>query len=278
MKKITLLLAFLIPLTTRAQVSQASYDSLLARVAKLEQAQGPYADSIPPTDSFPTKCVTLPNGRYTVFCRVQQIGIGIDDNNIAVSGMRAQITGALARIAAIESAVAGGQPVGTAVFDKIRVNKICIGDADCNPDWNAQLQIRGVASAVMGFEANLNNTDPQDPTHTHVSQFGVSQDGGTRLQQNAMLTYSRGFIGNVNPCRAWLNLGPDSRASLSLYLGAVDENTCAPIAHDRSQDLVFLADNNAKEIKLFLPRPLWGLRLVGSTFVNAGDLTLQLRQ
>lgn len=273
--KITLALFwFIIALPLNAQPTQAQYDSLKARVAALEQVLGTsFLGKTSGQLQLELKPANeLPGGKYPYILSDYQL------RTSGLGGLQSQVSGVTARLAAVEAAVAGGYQVGTAVFDKVRANKICVGDADCDGDWNADIQVRKNYSAVIGLEANLAKVDPQDAMHTHVSQVSVSQDGGLRWQQNAQSTFSRGFVANVNPCRAWLNFGPDSRANISIYRGAVNEETCSRIPHDNAQDLVFLPEESAKEFKLFLPRPLWNIRIVGSSTVNAADLTLQPKQ
>lgn len=217
----------------------------------------------------------LPGGRYPYILSDYQLRLGLADG---FGGLQRQVTDLAARTAAIESKVAGGQPVGTAVFDKIRANKVCIGDMDCDSDWNAQLQIRGAGLANIGLEANLAHIDPQDSSHTHISQFNVSTDGGTRIQQNAKSTFSRGFVSYYNPCREWLNFGPDSRSSVSIYVGSVSPSAdalnrieCVPIPHDGAQDFVFMTDEVARKSRIIFTRPNWTLQFVFSSTIHAVD-------
>lgn len=219
------------------------------------------------------RCTELPNGECPVLYRQRQLGVAADNAyEHVLPGFQAQLSGIAARVGAIESQVAAGQPVGTAVFDRIRANKVCIGDIDCDGDWNADIQVRKNKSAVIGLEANLDHTDPQDPTHTHVSQFSLSQDGGPRIQQNAQSTYSRGFVAMVNPCRPWGNFGPDSRSGFSIYVGQVNESTCTPIPHDGAQDFVFLTDEVNRRSVIFMSRANWRLYFLCSSAIHAGDI------
>lgn len=291
MKRIALFLS-LVALPLGAQTDTAVVRQIIelkAMVGQLQLIVGVQGFNSPPIpcDSMEARRPTtwFINGEYNLAYRNKQFGCAmngvvdfVSQARPQLSGLQTQVTGLAARVAAIESSVAGGVPVGTAVFDKIRANKVCIGDADCDPDWNADLQIRKNALANIGLEANLAHIDPQDPSHTHVSQFNVSTDGGTRIQQNAKSTFSRGFVSNVNPCRAWLNLGPDSRAGTSIYVGSVDENTCTPIPHDGAQDFVFLTDEVNRRSVIFLSRPNWKLEFKLSSTIHAGDISIVPQQ
>ena len=119
----------------------------------------------------------------------------------------------------------------------------------------------------------MGHIDPQDMDHTHVSQFNVSTDAGTRIQQNAKSTFSRGYVTYVNPCREWLNFGPDSRSSPSIYIGGVNDN-CTPIPHDGAQDFVFLVNEAQRRATIFLPRPNMKLGFKLSSTIHAGDISI----
>ena len=238
---------------------------------------------------------TFINGEYDLAYRNRQFGCAFDPLVRRVTalesatptapapndGLQAQVTGALARIAAIESAVAGGQPVGTAVFDQIRAKRICLGDADCDPDWNAHIQIHGLGLANIGLASNLGKLDGQDPNHVHYSQFSLSTDGGPRIQQNVKSTFSRGFVSYVNPCREWLNFGPDSRGSVSIYVGGVSPSAdainnveCVPLPHDGAQDFVFKVDEARRRSQIIITRPNWQLEWVYSSALHAVDIVV----
>jgi hypothetical protein len=245
--------------------AQTKVDSLEARIAVLEQMLGKafLGRPIVQEDLIPTN--ELPGGKYPYLLSDFQL------RTSGLSGLQSQITGIASRLSTIESAVANGQPVGTAVFDIIRARKLCLGDVTCDSDWNADLQIRKNKSVVLGLESNLDHTDPQDPTHTHVSQFSLSQDGGPRIQQNAKSTYSVGFKTYVNPCREWLNFGPDSRSAVSIYVGSVNENTCTPIPHDGAQDFVFKTDEATRKSQIIFTRPNWNLQYIFSSTLHSVD-------
>lgn len=280
-----LIVALLVATPALAQTDSTSLPALFARVTALEAKNDTLARAL---GNIYKRCADqlsgerpaeLPNREYPAMYRQCQLGSAADvAYRTTLPGFQAQLSGIAARLATVEAAVNGGYQIGTAVFDKIRANKICVGDMDCDPDWNSQIQVRGNYSAVIGLEANLAKVDPQDAQHTHVSQLSVSQDGGTRLQQNAQSTFSRGFVSYVNPCRQWLNFGPDSRSSVSLFLGAVNENTCTPIPHDGAQDLVILPDENDHALKFYLMRPLWTVQFRESSTIHAGDIVLVPKQ
>jgi hypothetical protein len=273
--------------------------ALEARVAELQmmvgvqnfnKAQIPCGDMEAARPTF-----TFINGEYDLAYRNRQFGCAFDPlvqrvtalerpavpAPIPTDGLQTQITGLAARVGAIESSVAGGQPVGTAVFDQLVARRVCIRDIGtaCDDDWNAQLQMHGLGLVNIGMQANIGKLDGQDPNHTHYSQWNVSTDGGTRIQQNAKSSFSRGFVTHVNPCREWLNLGPDSRSALSLTMGsvhvdadAINETNCTPIPHDRAQDLVIKTDEARKKVQFVLTRPLWELEWVYSSVIYAGDI------
>jgi hypothetical protein len=279
--KILLAIICLIPFTLSAQ-SDADRISALELKARIQQAKidtllsviGDFHTVIPCSELDANRpALVLGDGGYPERFRLKQIGCAIDSAVTLVGGFQTQLSGLASRIASIESSVAGGQPVGTAVFDIIRARKVCI-DRDCDPDWNAALQIRGGGLANIGLEGNLDHIDPQDPTHSHVSQFNVSTDGGTRIQQNCKSTYSRGYVCYVNPCRESLNFGPDSRSSVSIYVASVNEQTCTPIPHDGAQDFVFMTDEVNRRSVIFLSRPNWKLEFKLSSTIHAGDISI----
>lgn len=201
----------------------------------------------------------------------------------STDGLQTQITGIAARLSAVESSVAGGQPVGTAVFDQLVARRVCIRDTGttCNEDLNAGLQLHGLGLTNIAIRANAGKLDPQDPNHEHWGQINISTDGGLRLQQNARSTFSRGFETYVNPCREWLNFGPDSRSSISVTIGsvhpdadAINETNCTPIPHDRAQDLVIKTDEARKRVQFVLTRPLWELEWIYSSSLHAVDIVV----
>lgn len=267
MKKLTLaLVLFASPL----QAQTAQIDSLKARVEVLEQILGKVflgkssdqlAAELKPANE-------LAGGKYPYLLSDYQL-------RVAFGGVVNQTAGLAARLAAIEAQAAGGQPVGTAVFDVIKARRVCIVDAGlpCDDDWNAQLQIRGNGLANIGLEANMAHIDPQDAEHTHVSQVNVSTDGGTRIQQNVRSSFSRGFVARVNPCREWTNFGMDSRGSPSIYIGGVYDN-CLPVPHDGAQDFVFKVDETRRRSQIIMTRPLWQLEWIYSSTLHAVDITV----
>ena len=154
--KITLALFwFIIALPLDAQPTQAQYDSLKARIDFIEKVQGAgwKQPQIPCGDMEARRpATTLPNGEYDLSYRNRQFGCAFDPVVQTQQAQQLQVNAALVRLGAVEAAVAGGYSVGTAVFDKVRANKICVGDMDCDPDWNSQIQVRGNYSAVIGLE------------------------------------------------------------------------------------------------------------------------------
>jgi hypothetical protein len=289
MKKLFGLILFAVPVSAQTDTAFVRrIFELEAKVAQLQLMVGVQGFNSPqiPCDSMEARrpSTWFINGEYNLAYRNRQFGCAFDPlvqrvtalearPTASTDGLQTQITGLAARVASIESSVAGGQPVGTAVFDKIWAKKICI-DHDCDPDWNAQLQIRGDGLANIGLEANLAHIDPQDPSHTHVSQINVSTDGGTRIQQNNKSTFSRGYISYVNPCRESLNFGPDSRSSISIYVAGVNEQTCTPIPHDRAQDFVFMVDEARRRSRIVMTRPNWQLEWVYSSAIYAADVVV----
>ena len=292
MKRIALFLSLVaLPVSAQQPVDTMLLRRIMALEANVAQLQlmvgtrGFMSPQIPCADMEARRpAVWFPNGEYDLAYRNRQFGCAFDplvqrvgklETATPNDGLQAQVTGLAARLSAIESSVAGGQPVGTAVFDQITARRVCIRDAglSCDDDWNAQLQIRGNGLAGIGLEANMAHIDPQDPEHTHVSQFNVSTDGGTRIQQNAKSSFSRGFITYVNPCREWLNFGPDSRSSPSIYIGGVTP-ACTPVPHDGAQDFVFLTDEVNRRSVIFMSRPNWKLEFKLSSAIHAGDISI----
>ena len=256
-----------------AQPTQAQYDSLKARIVFLESITGASrwkTAAIPcPQMEANRPATTFPNGEYDLSYRNRQFGCAFDPVVEKQAAQQAQLTGALSRIAAIESSVAGGQPVGTAVFDKIRVNQICLGEYDCDSDWQAPFQIRTNGRSFIGGESNLNGSNPQSP-HSHLGQISIGGDGGIRIDQNCKMTYSAGFKCYIDPCREWSNVGTDSRGSWSYYRGGVTD-TCVPVPHDPTQDFVLTTDEGARETRMYIWRPNWGLSAIGSSCLVCMD-------
>lgn len=260
-------------LPLQAQVTQAQHDSAIARIAVLEKMLGKehLGKAAAELQAALVPANELPGGKYPYILSDYQL------RTAGLAGLQTQITGLAARVSAIEAQAAGGQPVGTAVFDVIKARRVCIVDAGlpCDDDWNAQLQIRGNGLANIGLESNMAHIDPQDPEHTHSSQISNSTDGGTRIQQNVRSTFSRGFVAYVNPCREWLNFGPDSRGSVSIYVGSVTD-ACTPIPHDGAQDFVFKTDELTRKSQIIFTRPNWNLQYIFSTTLHAGDRTVNV--
>jgi hypothetical protein len=144
---------------------KASLDSLRAEVVKLRRDVGPYGDSIPPSTDFAHNCFTLPNSRYTVFCRVQQIGQGIDANNISVAQLGVTVAQLNARVNNFPSHLAQPDTVAIAVS----------GPA-------AQGIIAGFGSGVymqQGDAPAMLFTSDYDHALRLISNFTYPHDGGS---------------------------------------------------------------------------------------------------
>jgi hypothetical protein len=243
-----LLAALLVAHPLYAQDS-ARVSALEARIAKLEQAMGPYGDSIPPAADFPARCTTLPNGRYSVWCRVQQIGVGIDDNSAAVNGMRVQLAGFATRLAAVEARPSNGGDVAVPTVEGGTLyvpNKIIIGrPSACPPDANAMLQICGERDASILTVSNANGLQYQNAAK-HVGMWSMSSDGGMRIIQNGYTSinsfeatdptngvkYQNSLFTFIDPTREYSATGVDSRGTWSFL------RTSPGQSKDYTQDVV----------------------------------------
>lgn len=231
-----------------AQPTQAQFDSLKAEVAKLRREIGPYGDSVPPTASFPSKCITLPNGRYSVWCRVQQIGIGIDENN--------------ARVAALEARPTSGTVVGNVVEGNLMVHgKLCVF-AESGIPVDAALCGAGYQVSVIGQGANFGvvsnwyGTDAQYAGEKHCASFGLDPDGGIRIRNNSDFGWCNQFH---NADRAQGYAGYDSQSDWSWYQQPIGS---APLG---TQSLVLRTDLANQQMYFASWRPNWtiGFRTSG---------------
>lgn len=268
MRRIWLLVGLmLLPVASNAQSDSARLAAAEQRIAVLEQILGQAFLGLTSSELAArlTPANELPGGRYPYILSDYQLRIGLAE---AVSGLQAQVNGALQRVAALEGN-SGHNPITTLVVEKVRANRICIGEFDCSPNLSAPLQIRMNNGAQIAFESNLNHQQVQD-TASHVGQINLAPDGGLRLQQNAADT-PQGWRTYVNACREWVNFGPDSRGSLSYYRGSVNDVTCTPIPHDPTQDIVWSTDEAARQTMILIWRPNWSVATKTSSCIYCAD-------
>lgn len=261
-----------------AQVSLAKFDSLAAVVAKMQRELGPYGDSVPPAIINATTCPELPNGRYSVMCRMQQIGLGIDANNLLVSGVQSQVAGALQRLAAVEGNGANNPTPGISNFvsgDLVVRGRICIVApqlSSCDNDNQAQLQMIQNNTATIHFVSNLDGQQYQNPAR-HDGWVGLSSDGGLRQGINSKLsittftatdpsngvTYQSSLREFLDPTREFAYSGFDSRGQLCWYIAKPGRG------HDYTQDLCFRTYEDQKVLSLELWRPGWQFKVAESS-------------
>jgi len=229
---LTMMAACMEPASTalRAQtVTRAEFDALKAEVAKLRRELGPYGDSIPPAVVNGSTCAELPNQRYNVMCRMQQIGTGIDANNAAVIGLALKVS-------QVVVAPPPSGTIGNTVNGDLIVNgRVCI-QMQCAPAANALIQMTGQSSTGMLVFSNANGQNGQGAAK-HCSEITWSADGGMRLEHNVYYS-DAGMVWCEAPKPRTI-LGFDSRGTLSLsqdYDGVIDPSQVLVFRIDRSRN------------------------------------------
>jgi len=250
MRRVWLLVAMLGPFAAvDGQSDSARMASLEARIAKLEQAMGPYGDSIPPSSDFALRCPPLPNQRYSVWCRVQQIGQGIDANNTYVYGLAARLAAGERAIDSVKNVIAGSYgpmipPFAQGANLVIPSGSLIFGTCKFT-DVDAQIKICAPFNATIYMESNQNGGQYQNAA-THVAMYGLSSDGGPRITQNGYLSrncwqdtdptngqsYTNCLKKFVDPTREYSLHGPDARGRFSFLMQEPGR------AYDYTQNLV----------------------------------------
>lgn len=233
----------------QAQVTQARYDSLAARVTALETILGDWSKPISADTLRPPE---LPNGDYPVAFRFHQLGRAFNDivTRLPVVESKLPTDGrtVTAYVNAALSTIITNPLQNTVSGNLVVTGKVCVG-GPCETGENAQLQLFGNGDANIAFTSNLSRTNVQLGL-PHKAWKSLSGDGGFRDMNNWKFS-SVGACASLDGVRPCGSVGFDSQ---STYSG---QQRRANMPGDYTQDWWISINENLHEIGFVSPRANW---------------------
>jgi hypothetical protein len=224
MRKLILILACVISMPLQAQVTQAKFDSAVARIAVLEQILGTKFNYPRPTSSIAADLIpanTLPTGQYPYILSDYQIRVGL-----TAFATSSDLNAVKARVTTLESQPSGG------------TNVVASGDVAAVSDNTGGGHYASLGSASLLLKANtLRNVTQGGITSTYCGYINQNGwDGGLRFQQN--------MAGQISRCAPELpggQFGGDSRFTWS-YSQDGDDATNATLPANARYGQSFVLD------------------------------------